>query len=130
VSPDIDAETNLRTEILEFIDAVRLAEKGIAAKRRGDEVPEELDVASLDSIAEAEWRAYWPPTAATAAAHGPSPVEVPEPSPEQHTDGHRPALDEGFPAEEFAADEDVPANGTAEEAVAATDGHANEVDPQ
>lgn len=130
VSPDIDAETNLRTEILEFIDAVRLAEKGIAAKRRGDEVPEELDVASLDSIAEAEWRAYWPPTAATAAAHGPSPVEVPEPSPEQHTDGHRPALDEGFPAEEFAADEDLPANGAAEEAVAATDGHANEVEPQ
>jgi XTP/dITP diphosphohydrolase len=132
VSPDIDAETNLRTEILEFIDAVRLAEKGIAAKRRGDEVAEELDVASLDSIAEAEWRAYWPPTAAIAAAPEPSPVELPEPSPEQHTDGHRPALDDGFPAEEFAADEDVPANGAAkeaEEAVAAADRHANEVEP-
>lgn len=132
VSPDIDAETNLRTEILEFIDAVRLAEKGIAAKRRGDEVAEELDVASLDSIAEAEWRAYWPPTAAIAAAPEPSPVELPEPSPEQHTDGHRPALDDGFPAEEFAVDEDVPANGAAkeaEEAVAAADRHANEVEP-
>ena len=105
VSADVDAETNLRTKVLEFMDAVRLAEKGIAAERRGDEVPEELDVAPFESITEEEWRAHWhriatregapegvrEPGPADVPERGPvevpepSAVEVPEPSPQQDT---------------------------------------------
>ena len=55
-----DAETALRTAVLEFIDTVRAAEKAIAAERRGDDVPAELDVASVGLISEDEWRACWP----------------------------------------------------------------------
>ena len=95
VTPDVDAENNLRTEVLEFMDAVRVAEKAIAAARRGAEVPEELDVAVLDSVTENEWRAAWPTPVGTEPALAevpepgpvevpePSPVETPEPSPEQ-----------------------------------------------
>ncbi|MBV9638845.1 MAG: nucleoside triphosphate pyrophosphohydrolase [Mycobacteriaceae bacterium] len=85
VSPDVDAETNLRSEVLEFMDAVRLAEKAIATERRGDEVPEELDVAALDSISEDEWRAYWPLAAATAS----TPEPVPEPTPQHQPEPKR-----------------------------------------
>ncbi len=93
VTPDVDAENNLRTEVLEFMDAVRVAEKAIAAARRGTEVSEELDVAVLDSVTENEWRAAWPtpvgtepapdriPEPAPAEVPEPGPVEVPEPSP-------------------------------------------------
>jgi len=82
VSADFDAENALRTSVLEFMDTVRRAEKDIAAGRRGEDVPEALDVASLGVIAEDEWRAYWPTAAEPEADTEPSPVEVPEPSPE------------------------------------------------
>ena len=61
VVADVDVENALRTVILEFMDNVRGTEKAIAAERRGEDVPEELDVARLGVISEDEWRAYWPP---------------------------------------------------------------------
>ncbi|WNG91938.1 nucleoside triphosphate pyrophosphohydrolase [Mycobacterium sp. ITM-2016-00318] len=60
VSRDGDAENVLRTTVLEFMDTVRTVEKAIAADRRGEDVPEELDIASLGVITEEEWRAFWP----------------------------------------------------------------------
>ncbi len=60
VSLNGDAENDLRAEVLEFIDTVRTVEKAIAADRRGEDVPEELDIASLGVITEEEWRAFWP----------------------------------------------------------------------
>jgi XTP/dITP diphosphohydrolase len=64
VGTDVDVENALRTAVLEFMDNVRDTEKAIAAERRGEDVPEELDVAQLGVITEDEWRAYWPPAAA------------------------------------------------------------------
>jgi XTP/dITP diphosphohydrolase len=60
VSADIDAESALRAGALEFVDTVRTVERAIAAARRGDSVPEELDVAPLGDVTEEEWRAHWP----------------------------------------------------------------------
>jgi XTP/dITP diphosphohydrolase len=60
VSADIDAESSLRTAVLEFVDTVRGVEKSIAATRRGDSVPEEFDVAPLGEITDEEWREHWP----------------------------------------------------------------------
>ena len=60
VSVDGDAENDLRTVVLEFMDTVRTVERAIAADRRGEDVPEELDIASLGVITEEEWRAFWP----------------------------------------------------------------------
>src|ERR1700676_1090784 len=68
VTPDGDVENTLRTDVLEFIDAVRQAERTIAATRRGDEVPEELDIAVLDSVTAQEWHAAWPLPIATEPA--------------------------------------------------------------
>ena len=56
ISADIDAESTLRTAILEFVDTVRMVERAIAAARRGDGVPAEFDVAPLGEITEQEWR--------------------------------------------------------------------------
>jgi XTP/dITP diphosphohydrolase len=61
VTPDDDAENALRSAVLAFMDNVRETEKAIAAGRRGDDIPEELDVAPLGVVTEEEWRAYWPP---------------------------------------------------------------------
>jgi XTP/dITP diphosphohydrolase len=86
VSAEVDAENALRSSVLEFMDTVRRVERAIAAGRRGEDVPEELDVSALGVISEDEWRAYWP-TAETEPAPDrvpePSPEHVPEPSPEQ-----------------------------------------------
>lgn len=60
VSAGIDAESSLRTAVLEFVDTVRAVEKSIATTRRGDSVPEEFDVAPLGEISDEEWRAHWP----------------------------------------------------------------------
>lgn len=60
VSADTDAENELRSAVLEFMDTVRQVEADVAAGRRGEDVPEELDVAPLGVISEEEWRAYWP----------------------------------------------------------------------
>jgi XTP/dITP diphosphohydrolase len=60
VTADVDAENALRTAVLEFMDTVRDAESAIAADRRGEDVPAELDVSAVAAIAESEWRAHWP----------------------------------------------------------------------
>jgi XTP/dITP diphosphohydrolase len=88
VSPHIDSENALRSAVLEFMDTVRRVEHAIAAGRRGEDVPEELDVATLGEISEEEWRAYWP-SAAVAEADDepqaedtePAPDRIPEPTP-------------------------------------------------
>src|SRR6202045_3919437 len=61
VTADVDAENALRTAVLEFMDNVRGAEQLIAADRRGEDVPAELDVAPVGAITQEEWRAYWLP---------------------------------------------------------------------
>jgi XTP/dITP diphosphohydrolase len=82
VSPDGDAENDLRTVVLEFMDIVRTVERAIAADRRGEDVPEELDIASLGVITEEEWRAFWPSAEAVEPADTePAPDRIPEPSP-------------------------------------------------
>ena len=77
VSANVDAESALRTAVLEFVDTVRVVERAIAATRRGDSVPEELDVASLDDVTEEEWREHWPSgeSAVDAAAPGSAAAE-------------------------------------------------------
>lgn len=60
VSADADAENDLRSAVLGFMDTVRVVESDVAAGRRGEDVPEELDVTPLGSITEDEWRTYWP----------------------------------------------------------------------
>jgi XTP/dITP diphosphohydrolase len=87
VAVDSDAENALRSAVLEFMDTVRRVEHAIAAGRRGEDVPEELDDSTLGDIAEEEWRDYWVVAAddtepAPADVPEPAPVEVPEPSPE------------------------------------------------
>lgn len=64
ISADEDAENTLRTEVLEFMDTVRAVEAAIAASRRGDDVPEQLDGSALSNITDEEWRAHWPTAAA------------------------------------------------------------------
>jgi XTP/dITP diphosphohydrolase len=94
VSVDSDAENILRSAVLEFMDTVRRVEHAIAAGRRGEDVPEELDVTTLGDISEEEWRDYWPvvaddtepapdrvPEPTPADVPEPAPVEVPEPAP-------------------------------------------------
>jgi nucleoside triphosphate diphosphatase len=81
VSTDSDAENALRSAILEFMDTVRRVEHAIAAGRRGEDVPEELDVAMLGEISQEEWRAYWPPAAVADGDTEPAPDRIPEPTP-------------------------------------------------
>jgi XTP/dITP diphosphohydrolase len=95
VAVESDAENVLRSAVLEFMDTVRHVEHAIAAGRRGDDVPEELDVGTLGDISEQEWREYWAPVVVEdtepapdripeptpADVPEPAPVEVPEPSP-------------------------------------------------
>ncbi|CAM3184064.1 nucleoside triphosphate pyrophosphohydrolase [Mycobacterium colombiense] len=60
VSADVDAESALRSAVLEFVETVRGVERVIAAARRGSGVPEEFDVAPLGEISEDDWREHWP----------------------------------------------------------------------
>ncbi|WP_418003388.1 nucleoside triphosphate pyrophosphohydrolase [Mycobacterium sp. PDNC021] len=60
LTPDVDAESALRTVALEFIDTVRATERRIVAARRGDEVAVELDAAPLGAVSADEWREHWP----------------------------------------------------------------------
>jgi XTP/dITP diphosphohydrolase len=87
-----DAENELRTAVLEFMDTVRAVERAIAVDRRGEDVAEELDIASLGVIAEEEWRAFWPIAEAAGAVDAveliqdidetePAPDRIPEPTP-------------------------------------------------
>jgi XTP/dITP diphosphohydrolase len=116
VTAGVDAESNLRTEVLEFIDMVRLAERAIAAIRRGSEVPEELDMAVLDSITEQEWRAAWP--LAAQPSPPPPPDAVPEPTPEHVPEPGPAEVPEPSPVE-------VP-----ETSPPASNGQPNSVEPQ
>src|SRR6476469_6042221 len=100
VAPQVDAENFLRAAVLEFMDTVRTTEHAIAAGRRGEDVSEQLDIASIGDVDEEEWRAYWPcgveaegeaevevgPDASDAEpapdrSPEPSPAAVPEPAP-------------------------------------------------
>jgi XTP/dITP diphosphohydrolase len=61
VAVDKDAENELRTEVLEFMDTVRAVERAIAANRREADVPSHLDlVAPLGVVSADEWRRHWP----------------------------------------------------------------------
>jgi XTP/dITP diphosphohydrolase len=90
VSPHVDSENALRSAVLEFMETVRRVEHTIAAGRRAEDVPEELDVSRLGEISEEEWRAYWPPAAegvveadeAQAEDTEPAPDRIPEPTPD------------------------------------------------
>jgi XTP/dITP diphosphohydrolase len=77
VTADDDAENALRTAVLEFMDNVRETEKAIAAGRRGDDIPEELDVTPLGVVTEEEWRAYWPPLPGESIIEEPEEPTVP-----------------------------------------------------
>lgn len=56
IRPGGDAENDLRSATLEFIDTVRSVELEIAAARRGDAIAD----APPAPITEQEWRAHWP----------------------------------------------------------------------
>jgi XTP/dITP diphosphohydrolase len=129
VSVHSDAENTLRSAVLEFMDTVRRVEHAIAAGRRGEDVPEELDMATLGEISEEEWRDYWPPVAVDtepapdripeptpADVPERGPVEVPEPSP---TDVPEPSPTETPEAEPEGAPEPAPEDVSTEEATAA-----------
>jgi len=89
VSLDGDAENDLRATVLEFMDTVRTVERAIAADRRGEDVPEELDIASLGVITEEEWRSVWP----SAGVLPVDDVEDEEPFDDEPVDDTEPAPD-------------------------------------
>ena len=61
VAADKDAENELRTDVLEFMDTVRAVERAIAANRRDVDVPSRLDIAApLGAVSADEWRRHWP----------------------------------------------------------------------
>ncbi|MFN6549934.1 nucleoside triphosphate pyrophosphohydrolase [Mycolicibacterium septicum] len=103
VSADSDAENDLRSAVLEFMDTVRVVESDVAAGRRGEDVPEELDVTPLGSITEDEWRTYWP-----GAVVEPEPEAEPDADDEFDDDAEEAADDESDEADE-AADVDAEA---------------------
>ncbi len=98
VSTDGDSENELRTAVLEFMDTIRTVEKAIAADRRGEDVPEELDIASLGVITEEEWRAFWP------SADEPEPVD-----PVEEDEPVEPAEEDSV--DDGVSDADVSTNG-------------------
>ena len=118
VAPHVDAENSLRSAVLEFMDTVRTTEHAIAAGRRGEDVPEELDVASIGDVARRSGARTGPPRSKprlnrrrrtpsprpiafpsrhllTCPSPGrssvpePGPVDVPEPSPQDGSVGRR-----------------------------------------
>jgi XTP/dITP diphosphohydrolase len=125
VSADSDAENALRSAVLEFMDTVRRVEHTIAAGRRGEDVPEELDVATLGDISEAEWRDYWPPVAledtpdeAQAEDTEPAPDRIPEPTPADVPERGPEEVPEPSPVEVPESPEPSPDDVSTEEAVA------------
>lgn len=104
VSADVDAENDLRTAVLEFMDTVRVVESDVAAGRRGEDVPEELDATPLGSITEDEWRAYWPGA-----------VVEPEPEPEPESESES-ELVEGADASDDDSDDGDSDDGDVEKA--------------
>ncbi|MGV0837447.1 nucleoside triphosphate pyrophosphohydrolase [Mycolicibacterium thermoresistibile] len=96
VAAGSDAEHVLRSEVLEFMDTVRQVEQAIAAGRRGEDVPEELDVTPLEAVTEDEWRSYWPSDSA------------PADEPDEEGPGEEAAPDEVAVDEDAAPDEAAP----------------------
>jgi len=132
VSVDLDAENALRSAVLEFMDTVRRAEHAVAAGRRGDDVPEELDVAALGEISDEEWRAYWPSAAeivvedtepAPDRIPEPTPVDVPEPGPVEVPEPGPIEVPEPAPSD---TPERAPEDVSTEEAAA--DGQADDIE--
>jgi XTP/dITP diphosphohydrolase len=75
VSAAVDAENDLRTAVLEFMDTIRAVETKIAAQRRGgNDVLD--DPAPLGEVSEQEWRRHWPAPDEGA----PEPPAVPDPA--------------------------------------------------
>ncbi|MCV7216682.1 nucleoside triphosphate pyrophosphohydrolase [Mycobacterium crocinum] len=67
VAAEKDAENELRTDVLEFMDTVRAVERAIAANRRDADAPSELDAAApLGAVTADEWRRHWPAQAVEA----------------------------------------------------------------
>jgi XTP/dITP diphosphohydrolase len=64
VGVNCDAESDLRTAVLDFMDTVRATETAIAAARRGGVT------VTPGAVTEQDWRAYWPP------AMGSEPADV------------------------------------------------------
>ena len=112
----MDAENALRSAALEFMDTVRGAEQAIAAGRRGEDVPEELDVATLGVVTEEEWRAHWP---SRADADHPEPTPESEPADEAEPRRRSPSR-----RLERRRDEDV-ADGRRRRAARSQRGHAS-----
>jgi len=128
VSADSDAENALRSAVLEFMDTVRRVEHTIAAGRRGEDVPEELDVATLGDISEEEWRAYWPPVAledtpdeAQAEDTEPAPDRIPEPTPADVPERGPEEVPEPSPVEVPESPEPSPEDFSTEEAAASAE---------
>src|SRR5215212_1242358 len=122
VAAHVDTENSLRSLVLEFMDTVRRAEHAIAAGRRGEDVPEELDVAPLGQITEEEWRACWPsdvvvPDADEAQAEDtePAPDRIPEPTPAEVPEPGPVEVPEPSPSD---PPEPAPQNVSTEEALA------------
>ncbi|WP_102144030.1 nucleoside triphosphate pyrophosphohydrolase [Mycobacterium hubeiense] len=111
VSADVDVENNVRTAVLEFMDTVRGVEHAIAAGRRGEDVPEELDIAPLGDVSEEEWRAYWPSEYVEVEAA----MEPDEAQAELDEVAEEEPADEE-PADEEPADEPVPEDVSTEDA--------------
>ncbi|MDT5390762.1 MAG: nucleoside triphosphate diphosphatase [Mycobacterium sp.] len=124
-----DAENALRSVTLEFMDTVRKVEYSIAASRRGEDMPEVLDISQLGTVSEEEWRAHWP----TLVAESPAEPE-PEPQLELELEPEpEPQLEPEFEAEadEDAVDEaEVPDEVTDEAADEDAEAQAKSVEPQ
>ncbi|MET0701735.1 MAG: nucleoside triphosphate pyrophosphohydrolase [Mycobacterium sp.] len=78
VSADADAENDLRSAVLAFMDDVRAAEKAVATRRVA-----ELDVVVTAGISADEWRAAWPTEVADDIDFAELTVVEPEPAPEE-----------------------------------------------
>jgi XTP/dITP diphosphohydrolase len=75
VAAEKDAENELRTSALEFMDTVRAVECAIAANRRDADASSRLDVATpLGVVSADEWRRHWPAHIDEPAAE---PLELP-----------------------------------------------------
>jgi XTP/dITP diphosphohydrolase len=122
-----DAENALRSVTLEFMDTVRKVEYSIAASRRGEDMPEVLDISQLGTVSEEEWRAHWPTLVAE------SPAE-PEPEPQLELEPEpqlEPELELESEADEDAVDEaEVPDEVTDEAAEEDAVAQAKSVEPQ
>ncbi len=130
VTADVDAENTLRTAVLEFIDTVRGAEKAIAADRRGEDVPAELDVAPVGAITEEEWRAHWLPAVEVGEPEAPE-DNVGEPADEADDAADEPAEESEEPdAETDTADGEAATAESAEKDEDSSDDRSKATEPQ